>query len=156
MAEVAQAFAEQCDHTSHDHPEARTTSRFKAVGQCFGWADDPVKQTVTEGKTWADDWFIEYRDYNPNRVASFDTSDSRGVVTHFTQMIWAETRYIGCGFSNFYQGNRYTRIFVCNYAPVGNTGREPIYLPGPTCSECPAGSFCNPATGLCVSAYRYL
>ncbi|XP_054930134.2 venom allergen 5-like [Dermacentor andersoni] len=86
IAEVAQAFAEQCDYSNHDHREARITSRFKAVGQCFGWAVDPVRQTVTEGKTWIDDWFIEYRDFNPNSVAPFDTSTSTGVVTHFTQV----------------------------------------------------------------------
>ncbi|XP_072143719.1 venom allergen 5-like [Dermacentor andersoni] len=86
MAEVAQAFAEQCDYSNHDHREARTTSRFKSVGQCFGWAIDSARQTATEGKSWADDWFLEYRNYNPNAVASFDTRSSRGVVTHFTQV----------------------------------------------------------------------
>ncbi|KAH7953762.1 hypothetical protein HPB49_011973 [Dermacentor silvarum] len=94
MAEVAQAFAEQCDYSNHDHREARITSRFKAVGQCFGWAIDSVKQTNTEGKTWADDWFIEYRDYNPNAVASFDTRSARGVVTHFTQRQHRQKAYI--------------------------------------------------------------
>ncbi|KAH7953761.1 hypothetical protein HPB49_011972 [Dermacentor silvarum] len=117
IAEVAQAFAEQCDYSQHDENEARITSRFKYVGQCFGWAVDYARNNVTEGKTWADDWFGEYSDYNPNTVASFDISGATGVVTHFTQMIWAETRYIGCGYSNFQKDGQYARIFVCNYAP---------------------------------------
>ncbi|KAH6919955.1 hypothetical protein HPB50_029057 [Hyalomma asiaticum] len=149
MAAVAQAFAEQCDYSDHDRPEARTTSRFQSVGQSYGWAIDARRQTDTEGKTWVDDWFAEYVHYNPNAVASFDTGTSRGVVTHFTQVIWAETRYIGCGFSNFQHGNGHARIFVCNYAPAGNRGGKAIYLSGPTCSACPPGTTCNPATGLC-------
>ncbi|KAH6936298.1 hypothetical protein HPB50_015228 [Hyalomma asiaticum] len=54
MAAVAQAFAEQCDYSDHDRPEARTTSRFQSVGQSYGWAIDARRQTDTEGKTWVD------------------------------------------------------------------------------------------------------
>ncbi|KAL1430486.1 hypothetical protein MTO96_014929 [Rhipicephalus appendiculatus] len=117
MAEVAQAFADQCDYSANDLPEARTTSRFKSVGQCLGWAVDTALQ-------------------NGHRLQD---------------VIWAETRYVGCGFSNFQHGRRYARIFVCNYAPAGSHDRKPIYLPGQTCSECPAWTTCNPATGLCGS-----
>ncbi|KAH7968487.1 hypothetical protein HPB52_008979 [Rhipicephalus sanguineus] len=79
MAEVAQAFAEQCDYTNPDRPEARTTSRFKSVGQCHGWAVDTAVENNTDVKTWIDYWFRECVDYSPNAVASFDTTSAKGV-----------------------------------------------------------------------------
>ncbi|XP_077516660.1 scoloptoxin SSD976-like [Amblyomma americanum] len=149
LAEVAQAFADQCDDSGHDDRRARITTQFKSVGQNLAYATDYTKQTVVEGKTWVDDWFSEYRDFNPNAVSHFDIGGSRGVVTHFTQIAWANTRYIGCGFSNYVLGGRIKRLFVCNYAPAGNILRRPMYMPGPACTQCPQGSSCVSATGLC-------
>uniref|UniRef100_A0A1B6EFW3 SCP domain-containing protein n=2 Tax=Clastoptera arizonana TaxID=38151 RepID=A0A1B6EFW3_9HEMI len=37
-------------------------------------------------------------------------------VGHFTQLIWADTRYVGVGIAE----NKYYRFIVCNYDPRGN------------------------------------
>ncbi|XP_077520158.1 CRISP/Allergen/PR-1-like [Amblyomma americanum] len=150
LAEVAQAFTDQCDFSKHDHRDARITSRFTSVGQNFGWAVDSSKQTVTEAKSWIGDWFIEYRSFNRNAISSFQAGGG-GVVTHFTQMSWAETRYVGCGFTNYELNGRLMRLFACNYAPSGNLIGSPVYLPGPTCNACPSGSTCESNSGLCSS-----
>ncbi|KAH6936297.1 hypothetical protein HPB50_015227 [Hyalomma asiaticum] len=143
LAEVAQAFAEQCDYSDHDHPEARITSKFKSVGQNYGWAIDTVKQTTIEVKSWIEEWTKESFSYRVEDISSFNTKRATGVVTHFTQVIWAETHYVGCGFSTFQHGQGYARIFVCNYAPAGNVYGKPVYLVGRPCTGCPPRSKCS-------------
>lgn len=69
---------------------------------------------------------------------------------HFTQLIWHNAYTIGCAASKFlydYNGLKNAVMLTCNYA-LGNHPHEMIYEPGPTASECEAGT--NPKyPGLC-------
>lgn len=33
------------------------------------------------------------------------------------QLVWGETNLVGCGFSYYYSGSRYNKLYVCNYGP---------------------------------------
>eukprot|EP01083_Nonionella_stella_P193705 715103_1 len=57
---------------------------------------------------------------------------------HYTQMAWANTRYIGCGYANGCSG--YSGTFACNYFPSGNFNGDdyPPYTSGTACSSCDA------------------
>lgn len=56
------------------------------------------------------------------------------------QLIWSETRYIGCGHSSFQDeinGTSFiTHRFVCNYGPSGNIEGKIPYKEGQPCSAC--------------------
>eukprot|EP01083_Nonionella_stella_P223480 796419_1 len=59
---------------------------------------------------------------------------------HYTQMVWSNTRYIGCGYANGCTSG-WPGIFICNYFPAGNFNSVPPYTSaegsnGGTCSEC--------------------
>eukprot|EP01083_Nonionella_stella_P185886 679108_1 len=59
---------------------------------------------------------------------------------HYTQMAWANTRYVGCGYGNGCSGSL-NGVFVCNYFPAGNFNglSYPPYTAatsGNECSEC--------------------
>ncbi|XP_060524979.1 venom allergen 3-like [Cylas formicarius] len=46
---------------------------------------------------------------------------------HYTQLVWDDTMYVGCGYTHFpidgqYQ---YEKIYACNYGPAGNYPRAP-------------------------------
>ena len=61
-------------------------------------------------------WAGESRhyDYNSNRC--------HGVCGHYTQIVWAETKEVGCAVA---RGAR-REIWVCNYDPPGNwVGKRP-------------------------------
>jgi uncharacterized protein YkwD len=61
-------------------------------------------------------WASEARnyDYRANRC--------RGVCGHYTQIVWRDTRRVGCGAAR--SGRR--EVWVCNYDPPGNwRGRRP-------------------------------
>ena len=61
-------------------------------------------------------WAAEGKDYN------YRTNRCRGVCGHYTQIVWRETRQVGCGVAR--GGGR--EVWVCNYDPPGNwDGRRP-------------------------------
>jgi len=63
-----------------------------------------------------DDWAAESHDYD---YASNTCAD---VCGHFTQIVWAGTKEVGCGVAR----NAFREVWVCNYDPPGNiVGRRP-------------------------------
>jgi pathogenesis-related protein 1 len=65
------------------------------------------------------DWASEAADYSygDNRCAHGKDCG------HYTQIIWRDTREVGCGVASCPAGGQ---IWVCNYAPAGNVrGRRP-------------------------------
>ena len=64
---------------------------------------------------------------------------SGGGHLHYTQMLWADTEYVGCGVSQYRDGSWYRNYVVCHYGPKGNWLGNPVYEIGEPCSRCPAG-----------------
>lgn len=154
LAEVAQALADRCGDFRHDRADARFTRRFKLTGQNLATERRSNQVMTMNGVRFIDMWFKEHFDYRPYQVNSFHPSFNGRPVGHFTQMIWANTHYLGCGFTLFrmkgdFSEMPYKKNFVCNYANSGNIKGRPVYTEGPTCSHCPAGSRCAKRTGLC-------
>ena len=52
--------------------------------------------------------------------------DSNATVNHYTQMVWRNTRKVGCG----YAAIGYSRVLACRYSPGGNVSGEPPFPPG--------------------------
>eukprot|EP01084_Bolivina_argentea_P266128 451290_1 len=71
-------------------------------------------------------WFDEYKSwtYGPAGLKC-----TRTYCSHYTQMVWANTRYVGCAVKNNCKGNSKNHIFACNYFPLGNmnTKKTPPY-----------------------------
>ncbi|CAJ0595912.1 unnamed protein product [Cylicocyclus nassatus] len=68
-------------------------------------------------------------------------------VRTFTRMAWANTNKMGCTVQEC--GDQWHA--VCLYSPPGNKVEERIYIPGTTCTMCPAGTSCDRSLGLCVA-----
>ncbi|KAH7955506.1 CRISP/Allergen/PR-1 [Rhipicephalus sanguineus] len=158
LALVAQAHADLCtpatgDLLKHDKHEDRFTSKFQNTGQNLAW--DGQSYPV-DGPNWTlaiDEWYTEYKYYPANYVRQFPGVGHTVKPTgHFTQVAWAKTRYIGCGYVYYVvPGARFPhmRKYTCNYGPSGNYRRRPVYEEGATCSACPPPTHCSQATGLC-------
>ncbi|KOB65921.1 putative Ves G 5 allergen, partial [Operophtera brumata] len=60
--------------------------------------------------------------------------------SYFTQLIWADTTFVGCGRAKFFVSELNTVVerLICNFAPKGNNHKKPIYTigyPGTQCSK---------------------
>ena len=66
------------------------------------------------------------------------------VTGHYSQMIWADTNRVGCGFTSYRDnGTLETNLYVCNYGPAGNFIGLPSYKVGRPCSQCPTNTVCG-------------
>ncbi|KAL3209980.1 hypothetical protein MRX96_037525 [Rhipicephalus microplus] len=127
LASVAQAKADQCTNADgelhHDKAADRFTTKFKSVGQNLAF------QRST----------LHLLPVSP--------------TGHFTQIVWALTGYVGCGYTDYtVTGAKempYMQLYVCNYGTAGNVLTRPIYLTGAVCTACPKGTTCVKKTGLC-------
>lgn len=126
LAKKAQDLANTC-HYGHDSNSARAVNRFY-VGQNIAttwstWERSPEPDFASQIKAWF------------NEVDSYSFSSGFSHATgHYSQMVWGDTYLIGCGFTYFYDGYRYQKIYVCNYGPGGNVaGKTPYYPGSPSC-----------------------
>ena len=68
---------------------------------------------------------------------------------HYTQMVWATSYKIGCGYSSYRKRNFVKKYIVCNYGDAGNLLNAPMYQVGRPCSQCPANICSRRYPGLC-------
>jgi uncharacterized protein YkwD len=98
LAASAQKWADNC-WIGHD-------SKRGHIGENIAWGGERTAASAVEA------WYREVKDYNYAKP---------GLVTgigHFTQMVWKDSKQIGCGVAKCYLGT--VRLWVCRYAPTGN------------------------------------
>nr|CAD7261025.1 unnamed protein product [Timema shepardi] len=57
-------------------------------------------------------------------------------VGHYTQVVWANTYQVGCGYIKYQVGSTTYNYVVCNYGPAGNYVGQELYKTGEACSQC--------------------
>ncbi|XP_043218300.1 uncharacterized protein LOC122379833 [Amphibalanus amphitrite] len=150
LARVAQRLADQCVYR-HDCKECRALDRFD-VGQNLAVTHGADKGKQPNWKATIGQWFDEVRAFNHSNIKPFKFSHDFG---HFTQMVWATTQMIGCGYSMYFAGGQWNKLYVCNYGPMGNVLFDEVYEAGPSCSRCPAGTQCSTHyPGLCAGGAK--
>ncbi|XP_033212027.1 cell wall protein PRY3-like isoform X2 [Belonocnema kinseyi] len=111
MAAVAQKWADQC---MFQHDACRDDPRFQ-VGQNMYFSSGFSKVDWTRAVT---SWYEEVARFNFRLVDSFKFQPTVG---HYTQVIWGNTRYIGCGrvtYGGAYRLKGYQRIeYVLSSSP---------------------------------------
>ncbi|XP_051164451.1 venom allergen 3-like isoform X1 [Leptopilina boulardi] len=119
LATVAQRWANQC---KFEHDTCRRVRRFN-VGQniATAWTTGSNPSSIRDLITM---WYDEVALFNRNEVERYVFRLETG---HYTQMVWATSINIGCGYVNHMVGNRNTVLLVCNYGPGGNIRGGKIY-----------------------------
>jgi uncharacterized protein YkwD len=134
LAASAQSYANMCILNTHGSTGENMADR---------WSErngNAVLPAATDRQAFEDTWYCEIRNYDfnhPTFKGGF-TSNCQDVNGHFTQVIWKDTRQLGCGRAtcniNGHQGTHW----VCRYGPPGNTNTSDIStlnkeVPGPQC-----------------------
>jgi len=147
LAKIAQAQVNKCVY-DHDCPKCRKDKDeyYNSVGQSIYFRSWSILVNQSDWHYTIQAWYDEIKNYdNVNKdVGSLSTPGAPEVeVLHFTQIIWAETYKVGCGFIIYFDGQYYTRMYSCNYGHGGNWIGSPIYLKGEPCSKCPKDTKCE-------------
>lgn len=88
--------------------------------------------------------FIQLRNDLPIDYCCYCVARFSFVTGHYSQVIWADTNRVGCGFTSYREnGTLETNLYVCNYGPAGNFIGLPSYKVGAPCSQCPANTVCS-------------
>jgi uncharacterized protein YkwD len=112
LAASAQKWAEKC-WIGHSPRGKSARDRYS---ENIAWGGDRTAGSAVDA------WYKEVDKYN---YGSPGFASSTG---HFTQMIWKNTKQIGCGVSSCYFGA--IRVWVCHYTPQGNwAGQFPQNVP---------------------------
>jgi len=100
-------------------------------------------------------WYSERKDFD---FGSKTCTTGENDCGHWSQVVWANTREVGCGTAQCPQmtGSAYTNALyiACNYRVGGNVANQPIFLDGPSCSNCDSagtGAGYQCVNKLCVS-----
>jgi hypothetical protein len=145
LAAVAQAYADKCvwEHNPNRQDETMALadqatfamSNNQQVGENLYLTSSKTTALETVGLNALEAFYEEHEYY------TFSTDDCTDVCGHYTQVVWADTRYVGCGTKvcssvtgGFANGGT---IVVCNYANAGNWPTQP-YTSGTACSSCPS------------------
>lgn len=92
-------------------------------------------------------WYDEIKDYNY-------AAKRCGRSCHYTQVVWAKTRKVGCAIEKcnylyaFGRPIKNAWYLACYYDPMGNDVSEYPFTKGPACSQCLQKQTCE--NGLCT------
>uniref|UniRef100_A0A2H1W2J6 SFRICE_001792 n=1 Tax=Spodoptera frugiperda TaxID=7108 RepID=A0A2H1W2J6_SPOFR len=135
LATAAQHWADQCDPSLYPDKEdqCRDLENVK-VGQNIASILGPSPGLSV--KSFVEMWFMQVLEYIGSVAFYNESQDYK--TNYLTQLLWANTEYVGCGKSKFYVHERNTIIerLVCNFAPKGNAHGRPVYSIGYPGTQC--------------------
>ncbi|RWS29763.1 Venom allergen 5-like protein, partial [Leptotrombidium deliense] len=141
LATVAQAHASQCLF-EHDCNKCREVDNFSVGQNLYQKKSRATKVTAAWDEAIAA-FYDEIKYVTPDIIESYIPETSTDVYSHFTQLIWADTWKIGCGYAAYHINDTLFNIeelYTCNYGPSGNVLFEKVYKNGTAVSDCPPNS----------------
>lgn len=149
LAKVAQNYSQQCiwAHNPNRNTQVKSYSSstsFSYVNQYIG--ENLFISTGTESISTILDgikyWYNEYQYFTYGTVSGTGTCVSGVECGHYTQLVWANTRYVGCGYTKCATVKNLASftnaiLFACDYYFAGNWVGDYPYVSGSSCSNCP-------------------
>ncbi|GAB9463934.1 Peptidase inhibitor 16 isoform x3 [Globisporangium polare] len=111
-----------------------------AYGQNLMYGGYSLDKTMIDG--WMDGWV-------KNEISEYDRAGTGYMdLDHASAVLWANSFLVGCASKMCPNGY----LSACNYYTPGNWQGEAAYIPGPTCSQCPAKApYCDATGKLCTA-----
>ena len=108
-----------------------------------------VKPELMDWEDAIESWYKERLNFDVGDISKYQSFPK---TKAFTQIAWANTRFIGCGYSAFKTKSGDTnQLYICHYSPGGNIVLKEMYnSQGKVCSKCPKNYECKSEyDGLC-------
>uniref|UniRef100_M9T1L6 CRiSP-Cha-1 n=1 Tax=Chamaeleo calyptratus TaxID=179908 RepID=M9T1L6_CHACY len=141
IATNAQSWANQCT-LKHSSTESRTIHGTRCGENIF------MSSKLYSWSSAIQLWYDEVKFFRYN----FGATSEDHVIGHYTQVIWATSYQVGCGFASC-NHLYYKNFYVCQYCPAGNRYdlMKTPYKAGKPCGDCP--NACD--KGLCTNPCKY-
>lgn len=149
LGRLAKLWADQCKEGPHD--KCRTAKDGNETGQnsyvgtfkkSGSVSTHLVKERYDRIMMMLNTWFNEAAQLTESDMKRFDVNRSE-IIGNVTQMIWADTTYMACGYTEFTLDNGFLMFrFICDYKPAGNIQSKAVFRKGQPCSKC-KGSKCS-------------
>jgi uncharacterized protein YkwD len=123
LANFAQEYMDGCPGLVHSSSSVRsnpTRFNFSYVGENLAAGTSSGYGVSTGGQRSTAAWNGELSDWTYPRTCS-------GVCGHYTQVIWAATTHVGCGYK-YCANERYRNYWSCVYGPGGNYNGQNPYV----------------------------
>ncbi|VDL76706.1 unnamed protein product [Nippostrongylus brasiliensis] len=144
LGSQAQQFAQTCPTsaaaTVNNYEYGQNVLIANTVNIPYG---DLIQSAI---RNWFDEIYVNGMNNKMNFTDFLATKPNP--PTHFTQMVWANHRTVGCGAHRCGSNT----VVVCRYAPGGNIIGQYVYQVGAPCSACNFG--CNTQFSLCIVPTR--
>uniref|UniRef100_A0A224XN08 Putative salivary scp/antigen 5 protein n=1 Tax=Panstrongylus lignarius TaxID=156445 RepID=A0A224XN08_9HEMI len=129
-AQQAYSWASGCEFMHNDPKDKKN----RPMGQNLYVKMSSEKENVNTTFSKYVDSMVEGW-YNETKLYTFGSGFS-GLTGHYTQLVWATTAKLGCGYSYYKENNWHVGYLVCNYSPAGNMyGEDPYVTGSPNCSS---------------------
>lgn len=143
LAFVALCFATDCK-LDVDPKICRSVQHYQDIGQNIEWIID--KENVSPEELLNNSvsaWINEFVYFDSSWIKDYPNNKKSKLSSKFTQMISAQTIFIGCARIRFGSEIIDRLVLVCNYAPGGLNSGETVFQVGRECSECPKDTQCG-------------
>lgn len=133
LAEMAQTVSNTC---IFEHSTGRSHPDFSWIGENLYVTNSTSATVESVVQSW----------YNEKANFSYTHNNCSDVCGHYTQVVWADSKYLGCGIkfcsSVFIPSSSKTmsnaHMVTCHYGPGGNYNNKlPYEVGSTTCEECP-------------------
>ncbi|XP_022825449.1 venom allergen 5-like [Spodoptera litura] len=126
LAKKAEKWALK-DHNYHNPDKTLPSGRFLTGENLYWYSTTNHKYNLDLEKGLAS-WFSEHVNFTfgPLTNAMFDRNRPHD-IGHYTQMVWADSIYLGCAMTQTFKDQWNKFYVVCNYGPTGNYKREKPY-----------------------------
>lgn len=120
LAKSAQAYADKCILNAHDMTYGMTGENMVDY-----WSEasigNPILPALSD-KDAFEKWYCENHNYDFNNpvVKGGFAVNCQDVNAHFTQIVWKNTSFLGCGRATCDIGGHKGTHWVCRYKPPGN------------------------------------
>lgn len=118
LATLAAAWTNRC-------PDGHRPNN--TFGENIYWSGGMAATADAAVASWAEE--ARYYDYD-STVCSRDGRRTWSACGHYTQLVWRETRRVGCAVRTNCPGD-FENVVVCNYDPPGNVNVSSTSIPRP-------------------------